>query len=102
ATGGIGGLFERSTNFSHLTGDALAIAIKHGIKIKDINYIQVHPTSLYTEEQGRAFLISEAVRGEGAVLIDREGNRFTDELQPRDVVTKKIYEQMEKDKMPYV
>lgn len=102
ATGGIGGLFERSTNFPHLTGDALAIAIKHRIRIRDISYIQIHPTSLYTEEKGRAFLISEAVRGEGAVLIDKEGNRFTDELQPRDAVTKKIYEQMEKDNMPYV
>ncbi|NLD05810.1 MAG: L-aspartate oxidase [Synergistaceae bacterium] len=102
ATGGIGGLFERSTNFPHLTGDSLAIAIKHSIKTRDISYIQVHPTSLWTEEPGRAFLISESVRGEGAVLIDKNGNRFTDELQPRDVLTKKIHEQMEKDKMPFV
>ncbi len=102
ATGGIGGLFERSTNYPHLTGDALAIAIRHRIKVKDVSYIQVHPTSLWTEEPGRAFLISEAVRGEGAVLIDKNGDRFTDELQPRDVLTKKIHEQMEKDNMPFV
>lgn len=102
ATGGIGGLFKRSTNYSHLTGDALAIALKNRISIRDISYIQIHPTSLYTEEPGRAFLISESVRGEGAVLIDKDGRRFTDELQPRDIVTQKIYEQMDKDKMPYV
>lgn len=102
ASGGIGGLFERSTNYSHLTGDAIAIALKNKVKVKDISYIQVHPTSLYTTHPGRAFLISESVRGEGAILIDKYGNRFTDELQPRDIVTKKIYEQMEKDNMPYV
>lgn len=102
ATGGIGGLFPKSTNFPHLTGDALAIAIKHQIKLKDLNYIQIHPTSLYTERPGRSFLISESVRGEGAILVDKNGNRFTDELQPRDVLTKKIYEQMAKDQLPYV
>ncbi|HCP14734.1 MAG TPA: L-aspartate oxidase [Peptococcaceae bacterium] len=102
ATGGIGGLFAKSTNFPHLTGDALAIALKHKIKLKDIDYIQVHPTSLYTEGSGRSFLISESVRGEGAILIDKNGNRFTDELQTRDILTKKIYEQMKKDQMPYV
>jgi L-aspartate oxidase len=102
ATGGIGGLFERSTNYTHLTGDAIAIALKNDVKVQDISYIQVHPTSLYTPHSGRAFLISESVRGEGAVLIDKNGNRFTDELQPRDIVTKKIYEQMKEDNMPYV
>ncbi len=102
ATGGIGGLFKKSTNYPHLTGDAVAIALKHGIRVKDIDYIQIHPTALYTDKPGRAFLISESVRGEGAVLLDRNGERFTDELQPRDVVTRKILEQMEKDDMPYV
>lgn len=102
ATGGIGGLFKKSTNYPHLTGDAVAIALKHGIKVKDIDYIQIHPTALYTDKPGRAFLISESVRGEGAVLLDKNGERFTDELQPRDVVTRNILEQMEKDDMPYV
>ncbi len=102
ATGGIGGLFKRSTNYPHLTGDAVAIALKHNVAVKDINYIQFHPTSLYTEKHGRAFLISESVRGEGAILINKAGERFVDELLPRDVVTKKIYEQMDKDNMPYV
>lgn len=102
ATGGIGGLYPKSTNYPHLTGDALAIALKHNIKVKDMDYVQIHPTSLYTGKPGRAFLISESVRGEGAVLIDKSGNRFTDELQQRDVVTKAIYAQMLKDQMPYV
>ena len=102
ATGGIGGLFQKSTNFPHLTGDAVAIALRHNIRVKNINYIQIHPTSLYTEHPGRAFLISESVRGEGAVLLDKNGNRFTDELQPRDVVTKKIYEKMDQDRTQHV
>ena len=102
ATGGIGGLFSHSTNFPHLTGDALAIALRHGIALKNIDYIQIHPTTLYTKETGRSFLISESVRGEGAVLLDKNGDRFTDELQPRDVVARAIYRQMEKDGTPYV
>lgn len=97
ATGGIGGIFENSTNFPHLTGDSLGIALKHDIKIKDISYIQIHPTTLYSEKKGRRFLISESVRGEGALLYNQKYERFTDELQPRDVVTKAILEQMKKD-----
>lgn len=97
ATGGIGGIFENSTNFPHLTGDSLGIALKHDIKIKDISYIQIHPTTLYSEKKGRRFLVSESVRGEGALLYNQKYERFTDELQPRDVVTKAILEQMKKD-----
>ncbi|MBE7020060.1 MAG: L-aspartate oxidase [Ruminococcaceae bacterium] len=97
ATGGIGGLFRHSTNFPHLTGDSLAIAIKHNIEIKDISYIQIHPTTLFTKEKERSFLISESVRGEGAILLNGKGERFVDELLPRDVVTKAIYEEMEKE-----
>lgn len=97
ATGGIGGIFENSTNFPHLTGDSLGIALKHDIKIKDISYIQIHPTTLYSEKKGRRFLISESVRGEGALLYNQKYERFTDELQPRDIVTKAILEQMKKD-----
>ena len=102
ATGGIGGLYEKSTNYPHLTGDAIAIALRHNIRLKNINYIQIHPTALYTELPGRAFLISESVRGEGAVLLDKEGNRFTDELRARDIVAKKIHEQMDKDNTKHV
>lgn len=102
ATGGIGGLYTHSTNYEHLTGDALAIALKHGIALKNIDYIQIHPTTLYTEKKERSFLISESVRGEGAILLSSEGNRFVDELLPRDVVASAIHAQMEKDGMPYV
>jgi len=94
ATGGIGGIYENSTNFRILTGDALAIAINHGVEIKSINYVQVHPTTLYSKKKGRRFLISESVRGEGAILLDKNFARFCDELQPRDIVTKEILKQM--------
>lgn len=102
ATGGIGGLFKHSTNFPHLTGDGLAFCLGHGVKLKNIDYIQTHPTTLYTKATGRSFLISESVRGEGAILLDKNGKRFTDELKPRDVVTKEIYRQMEKDGTDHV
>ncbi len=96
ATGGIGGLYTHTTNYGHLTGDALAISLKHGIRLKDISYIQIHPTTLYQEQNGRGFLISESVRGEGAILLNDKGERFVDELLPRDVVTNAIYKEMEK------
>ena len=84
ATGGIGGLYRHSTNFRHLTGDAIAIAIKHGVELKDINYVQIHPTTFYSDkEEDRSFLISESVRGEGAKLYDKNGKRFVNELLPR-------------------
>ena len=102
ATGGIGGLFEHSTNYRHLTGDALAMAIKYDIKLKHIDYIQIHPTTLYTKKDGREFLISESVRGEGAILLNSKGERFTNELQPRDVVSKAIFEEMKKEGTEHV
>lgn len=102
ACGGVGGLFEHSTNYSHLTGDALAISLKHNIALKDINYIQIHPTTLYSKKHGRRFLISESVRGEGAKLYNKNMERFVDELLPRDVLTDKIREQMKKDETEYV
>jgi L-aspartate oxidase len=101
ATGGIGGLYRHSTNFRHLTGDALAVAIRHGIELKDLAYVQIHPTTLYADEE-RSFLISESVRGEGAVLRDKNGERFVNELLPRDLLTKAILEQMEKDGTEFV
>ena len=96
ATGGIGGLFKNSTNYPHITGDAFALSIKHGVELENINYIQIHPTTLYSKKEGRRFLISESVRGEGAVLLNENGERFTDELHPRDVVTNAIVEEMKK------
>lgn len=96
ATGGIGGLFSHSTNFSHISGDSFALAIKHHIELENINYIQIHPTTLYTKKPGRSFLISESVRGEGAILLNPDLKRFVDELQPRDVVSNAILEEMKK------
>lgn len=102
ATGGIGGLYHNSTNYPHLTADALSVAQKHGVALENIGYVQIHPTTLYSTVKGRRFLISESVRGEGAVLLNANMERFTDELQPRDVVSAAIWEQMERDGKPYV
>ncbi len=102
ATGGIGGLYEHSTNFRHLTGDGLAVSLKHGVKLLHIDYIQIHPTTLYNEEDGREFLISESVRGEGAILLNHKGERFVNELLPRDVVANAIFEEMKKEGKPHV
>lgn len=103
ATGGIGGLYRHSTNFRHLTGDGVAIAIKHGIELKNVNYIQIHPTTLYSEKtEDRSFLISESVRGEGAKIYNKNMERFVNELLPRDVVAGAIKDQMKKDNTDYV
>ncbi len=103
ATGGIGGVFKNSTNQRILNGDGIAISLKHNIKLKDLNYIQIHPTAFYEENNNeKRFLISEAVRGEGGRLLDINGDRFVEELLPRDIVSKAIYEQMNKTKVPYV
>ena len=97
ATGGIGGMYDHSTNYPQLTGDACYIATEHGIRCEHLDYVQIHPTGLFSPQPGRTFLISESCRGEGAVLLDQAGERFTDELQPRDVVAAAIKEQMKKD-----
>lgn len=102
ASGGIGGRYRHSTNFPHLTGDAIDIAKKHGIRLEHLDYVQIHPTTLYSRKPGRRFLISESVRGEGAWLLNRDGERFVDELLPRDVVTEAIQKQMEKDGTDHV
>lgn len=102
ASGGLGGIYCHSTNFRHLTGDALAICIRHGIRLKDIDYIQIHPTTFYSPKSGRRFLISESVRGEGAVLYNAKGERFCNELLPRDVVTNAVKKQMQEDNREYV
>lgn len=103
ATGGIGGIFEHSTNYKHLTGDSIALALKYGIKLQHIDYIQIHPTTLYTEKEGsREFLISESVRGEGAILLNSKGERFVNELLPRDVVANAIFAEMKKEGTKHV
>lgn len=102
ATGGIGGLYEHSTNYRHLTGDALALALRYDIRLKNIDYIQIHPTTLYSEEDGRKFLISESVRGEGAILLNWKGERFVNELLARDIVANAIFAEMEKEGKPHM
>lgn len=99
ASGGIGGIFKNSTNERIITGDGIAIALKNLIRVKNLNYIQFHPTALFTERSSeRKFLISESVRGEGGKLINCEGASFVNELLPRDVVTRHIYEEERKTK----
>ena len=85
-----------------MTGDALDVAKKHGIRLEHLDYVQIHPTTLYSTKPGRRFLISESVRGEGAVLYNKKKERFVNELLPRDVVTKAIKEEMEKDGTDFV
>ena len=102
ASGGIGGRYKHSTNFPHLTGDALTISEKHGIRLEHLDYVQIHPTTLYSKKPGRRFLISESVRGEGAILLNSKKERFVNELLPRDVVTKEIKEEMEKEGTDHV
>lgn len=102
ATGGIGGLFQHSSNFRHITGDSFAIALRNNIELENLNYIQIHPTTLYTTKPGRSFLISESVRGEGAYLLNPRMERFVDELLPRDVVSNAIKAEMDKYNAKYV
>ncbi len=103
ASGGIGGLYKNSTSQRILKGDGLAVALRHDVELKDINYIQIHPTAFYDEsDDERRFLISESVRGEGGKLYNINGERFVDELQPRDVVSQAIFKEMEKTNSPYV
>src|SRR4029079_513244 len=93
ATGGAGQLFPYTTNPPGATADGVAMALRAGAVAADLEFYQFHPTSLAAPGN---FLVSEAVRGEGAVLLDVDGNRFTEELAPRDVVARAIAAQMAK------
>ncbi|MEX0652791.1 MAG: L-aspartate oxidase [Phycisphaeraceae bacterium] len=101
ASGGCGQVFRESTNPSAVTGDGLAMAARAGAELMDLAFMQFHPTTLYIAGASRS-LITEAVRGEGAYLIDRHGHRFMfdyderGELAPRDVVSRAILQQMGK------
>ncbi len=107
-SGGTSAIYERTTNPQTTVGDGLAIAYKAGCRIMDMEFIQFHPSGLYIKDSQKAFLISEAVRGEGAYLFGKDGKRFMvpvhelAELAPRDIVARSIYKQMKKDGMPYV
>ncbi|MEX2463354.1 MAG: L-aspartate oxidase [Balneolaceae bacterium] len=106
ATGGYSGLYSRTTNPHTSTGDGLWLSLETGAKLKDLEFIQFHPTAFYSEI-GDSFLISEALRGEGAILLNHSGERFMEgfhqkELSPRDVVSREIYFQIEKSEVDYV
>ncbi len=103
ACGGIGGIYRHSTNYRHLTGDGVAVALKNGVQCEHVDYIQIHPTTFYNkDEKDRSFLISESVRGEGAQLFNHKKQRFTDELLPRDILTHNIRKEMKKEGSDYV
>lgn len=109
ATGGVGQVYKYTTNPEGATGDGIAIAYEAGATIQDLEFIQFHPTALaISPDSKNRFLISEAVRGEGAKLINKDGvefmSRYSDkrELAPRDVVTRAIYSQMNIDNSPNV
>lgn len=87
ATGGTGQLFAVTTNPVESTGDGIAMAIRAGVAVADVEFMQFHPTALHTPRMPRP-LLTEALRGHGALLRDAKGNRFVDELQPRDVVSR--------------
>ena len=86
ASGGAAALWERTTNPPGATGEGVAMAYRAGAAVADLELVQFHPTAL----AGTGLLLSEALRGEGAVLLDQAGRRFTDELAPRDVVARAI------------
>ncbi|GAA0951284.1 L-aspartate oxidase [Kribbella koreensis] len=102
ASGGLGQLYAATTNPSVSTGDGMALALRAGAKVRDLEFIQFHPTVLWLGKgaKGQQPLVSEAVRGEGAFLVDHEGKRFMQgqhelaDLAPRDVVAKAIMRQM--------
>ncbi|MBP7402809.1 MAG: L-aspartate oxidase, partial [Clostridia bacterium] len=108
-TGGIGQNYEYTTNPSTSTGDGIAAAIRAGARVQDMEFVQFHPTALMSRDPSRRFfLISEALRGEGAVLRNAEGERFMQgkhplaELAPRDIVTRGIIQEMERTRSTYV
>jgi L-aspartate oxidase len=96
ATGGVGQLFAVTTNPPEATGDGVAMALRAGIPVADIEFVQFHPTALHHPAMPRP-LLSEALRGHGALLRDVRGQRFVDELAPRDVVSRAMAERMTGD-----
>ncbi|WP_294134873.1 L-aspartate oxidase [uncultured Clostridium sp.] len=104
ATGGIGGIFNSTTNIESLTGDGLNIGLKNNIEIKDMEYLQLHPTVLYEPSaKGRKLLLSESLRGEGGIILNQNHEEFIDSLLPRDIVSTAILKEIEKTPdTPYV
>jgi L-aspartate oxidase len=108
ATGGIGQVYKNTTNPSVTTGDGIAMAYEAGVEIRDMEFIQFHPTAMYTDAPGQKFLISEAVRGEGAILRNVHGEAFMEDyhelkdLAPRDIVARSIFAEMIKTRQSHV
>lgn len=107
ATGGASAIYTNTTNPSTSVGDGVALAYRAGCLVADMEFIQFHPTAIHTEED-KSYLISEAVRGEGAYLLNSKGERFmadiheNAELAPRDIVARSIYKQIRLEKDPFV
>jgi len=92
ATGGLGRIYKHTTNPKISTADGIAMGARAGTKLKDLEFIQFHPTTLNSPKKSK-FLLSEALRGEGAKLINHKGKRFVDELMPRDIVARTVYKE---------
>jgi len=92
ATGGAGALWGRTTNAPGATADGIVLAMLAGAQVSDLEFMQFHPTALDDGSPTQRILLTEALRGEGATLLDERGERFVDELAPRHVVTKAILE----------
>ncbi len=101
ATGGAGQLFSVTTNPAEVTGDGIAMALRAGVAVADLEFMQFHPTALHSSAMPRP-LLTEALRGHGALIRDIRGERFVDELQPRDVVSRAITTQMLADGTDHV
>jgi L-aspartate oxidase len=107
ATGGVGQVYQKTTNPLVATGDGIGLALASGAELSDMEFFQFHPTAL-SLPAAPSFLLSEAMRGEGAVLRNTEGNRFMDdyhpdaELAPRDVVTRAILNEMQREHTDHV
>lgn len=110
ASGGLGQVFSQTTNPVVSTGDGMAVALRAGARLRDLEFVQFHPTVMYLgpDARGQQPLISEAVRGEGAYLVDFEGGRIMEglhelaDLAPRDVVAKAIHRRMEETGQPHM
>lgn len=105
ATGGLGQLYEKTSNPKGAGGDGLALAVNAGLELEDLEFVQFHPTALSIEDDGRYFLLSETLRGFGAKIIDTKGESFLEDfdprgaLAPRDIVTRGIFFEMMNNKV---